>query len=288
MLKKVLILSLSLLFVKSLAFTNPKDLKPISFEMINGIIFVEAFLNGNAGTYIIDTGAPVLLLNNSMLNGKPVTVNSATGEQVITEMNIRSFNWAGLKKKNIKAWNIDLSHLEASFQKNIDGVIGFDIIKDHKLIFDIVKSQVQVVIDLDDNLKIDLEQKRKLSFQISNERPYFNVKLGKKNYNFCLDTGAETNILNHAMKKLLDTDQQIEIGKTKLISFNATSKLELDKILLKEIQLGKVNLRNSTFSIMDLDEINGHSAKRIDGIVGLLFFQSSTVILDYPNKKLYF
>jgi predicted aspartyl protease len=274
--------------MKSSLFSNSEDLKPSSFEMVNGIIFVEAFLNGQAGTYIIDTGSPVLLLNNSDLNGKPITVNSATGDQTIREVDINSFNWAGLKKSNIKAWNIDLSHLEVSFQKEIKGVIGFNIIKDHKLIFDIVNSQVEVVKSLDEDLKAAINFKRVIPLQIRNERPYFNVKLGNKNFNFCLDTGAETNILNHEVHTQLNTKLQMEIGQTKLISFNSASSLDLKKYLLKEVGLGNVQLNNSVFSIMDLTEINNNSHKRIDGIVGLLFFQSSKIILDYPNKKLYF
>ena len=288
MLNKLLILFICLLSIKSSLFSNSEDLKPNSFEMVNGIIFVEAYLNGQAGTYIIDTGSPVLLLNNSDLSGKAITVSSATGDQSIREVDVSSFKWAGLKKNNIKAWNIDLSHLEVSFQKKIKGVIGFNIIKDHKLIFDIVKSQVKVVKRLDESLETNLVHKNIVPLQIRNERPYFSVKLGDKNYNFCLDTGAETNILDQEVQAKLSPDLQMEIGETKLISFNAESRLTLKKNLLRRVQLGDNNLSNSIFSIMDLTEINEHSFKKIDGIVGLLFFQSSQIILDYPNKKLYF
>jgi AcrR family transcriptional regulator len=102
MLNKLLILFICLLSIKSSLFSNSEDLKPNSFEMVNGIIFVEAYLNGQAGTYIIDTGSPVLLLNNSDLSGKAITVSSATGDQSIREVDVSSFKWAGLKKINIK------------------------------------------------------------------------------------------------------------------------------------------------------------------------------------------
>ena len=128
--KKILIFSLInlILAIALLAFDFPEQEKgelpqiagqKIPFQKKRGLIFVKALLNGEKKNFILDTGAPSLILNSAYTEeGNLSDSLDAVGGSVSTrKVQVESFDWAGIRQINFETISMDLSHLERENEK---------------------------------------------------------------------------------------------------------------------------------------------------------------------------
>jgi len=115
----------------------------VPFKMIEGMMLVEATMNNQQGNYIIDTGAPTLVINqqptHSTTQGRGISQGLTTAE-----MQVKTFEWSGIHKENVFAFQVDISHLEAISGETIAGIIGYDILKEVELLVDYSTKSVQL------------------------------------------------------------------------------------------------------------------------------------------------
>ena len=259
-----------------------------SFELVGGMVFIQADVNGQRGSYILDTGAPGIILNE-----KPTVISTAydasslNGPVEIGEVLIDNFEWGIINRKGVTGFQVDISHLENSFDKEIAGLIGFDVFADYELLFDYHKQTVKVYPSKKNDLHKNNKVFEKVSFKRDGHLPIIPIKIDGKTYHFGLDTGAEINILSHKVLQKVDANA---------ISFLISNEVRgLDQKVTKSqsIRLNKClindySVDNQVFMILDLSHVNANAEKEIDGILGFPFFEQHRISINYGNNKLYF
>ncbi len=256
----------------------------VPFTILEGMMVVEATVNQQKGNYIIDTGAPTLVLNEqpsaSSQLGRGISNGLLTEEVIIQE-----FNWSGIHKKDVDAFMVDISHLEKISGRDLAGIIGYDILKEVELLVDYQTQTVQL-----SPLKTKTSNIKKpvavIPFTMQAHLPVIKVRIGKKKLRLALDTASESNILdqkifskinaalisNHQVGEIQGVDQQVK--KVQVATVQQTS--------VKGLSLLSMN-----YLFTDLSHLKTESGLYIDGLLGYPFFKQGKMSINYHEQKIY-
>ncbi len=268
-----------------------------------GFILSEAFLNGQKGIFIIDTGAPQLVLNANKISGDPIQ-NNASGISAsidVGSINVENFAWSGINQKGIEALVISLDHLEEVLNLPIMGLIGYDVLKNHELLIDYDNAIAQVFktdrIALHKPLSIPkVFGKEKaysengvieIPFTLQDHLPVIEAQIGNRKLKLGLDTGSESNLIDEAFAKYFDKTEM------KILSEMEIRGLDKEIHKTKSIELEETHVNGKDFGPMPyllypLQEKCAAFDIKIDGLLGAPFFQKGKFSIDYKKKKIYF
>ena len=254
------------------------------FKMIEGMMLVEATMNNVQGNYIIDTGAPTLVINGqptqSTTQGRGISQGLVTAE-----MKVQAFKWAGIERENLFAFQVDISHLEAVSGEKIAGIIGYDILKEVELLVDYSTQSIQ----LSATKRKGTYQKKPVTtipFVMQEHLPVIKVKIGNKKLRLALDTASESNILDAGIYKKLSK-----------ATFKNTVKGELQGVdqQVKQVMISTISetiIKGLPFTDMkylftDLGHLKKESGLYIDGLLGYPFFKQGKMSINYQERKIY-
>lgn len=255
-----------------------------NFELANGLITVKAQVNGKIGKFILDTGAPGLVLNSNEKTGKIVKASSINSSIEINAVKVENFQWVGFEKKNVDGYALDISHMKRG-PKSPDGLIGYQILKNNAVWVDFQNKEIAVLSKKDLKKKINSSENiTTIPFITDGHLPILKLKINSKTYRFALDTGAEQNLLNEAL---------FEITKPKNIKYELMQGLDggIHKVAVGEL----VNLKSKNYEIEKMkflySDLPGVTSTEFDyqihGLLGLPFFQNKTFVIDYRNGRLH-
>ncbi|MEL6868048.1 MAG: hypothetical protein AAFP19_26730, partial [Bacteroidota bacterium] len=179
--------------------------KHVPFDLEGGLIFVPAIMDGQCDSFILDTGAPTLVINTQFFvsdldGGRAVGLSGTMNIQSLT---IRGFEFGLKNRKKINGFATDFSHLEQIKKRRIRGLIGYEVIRHQEMLIDYTKKRLTFIHsdakqEVDGYAAVDY-----VKFKIRDHFPIVKVKIGKRYYFFGIDTGAEVNVLSkHLCKKL--------------------------------------------------------------------------------------
>lgn len=260
---------------------QPENLS-CSFELFEKIIVVKAKLNGIERNFLLDSGAPDLILNkkhikqNKLLDKKG-TFAGSTGTGNVGLTILKNFKWESLTIKNKKTYVIDFEHLEKILNITIHGLIGYKVFRDYTLFIDYKIKQLYLWTDIK---KSGFTATKHLDFVMDKHMPVIEAKVGNLKMKFGLDTGAadntfiskhQKNILPHL--KLINTDTLYGGAKT-------TKEVEIYNI--DNTTIGEYSFKNMKFNMR-----LGKYSKR-DGLLGYQFLKKRQVAINYPDRKLQF
>ena len=104
----VVMMTIVLLLVSVKAVPQDGDFQKIPFELANGLILVEASVNGDTGSFILDTGSPMVVVNPKNISDLQISrTQSETafrGQPVL----VKHFAWAGIEREGLEALAMDM------------------------------------------------------------------------------------------------------------------------------------------------------------------------------------
>lgn len=173
----------------------------IHFELIGGIIMLDVSVNGKHGQMAFDTGAMQTCLNKNYFDfsGEQKDISKFDGS-VKTETaakfncDIKCNEWI---MPNTSVMIVDMDYVEKPLKgvkANLIflGTIGIDMIRSHKVLIDYTTSHIILNAD---------EIKNSETFKMAAEvLPIIDVCIEDEHYNFVLDTGANTCMLDESFK----------------------------------------------------------------------------------------
>ncbi|MFK7936929.1 MAG: aspartyl protease family protein [Saprospiraceae bacterium] len=267
---------------KTTIFNN---IKTVPFAIIEGMILVEANMNQQNGNYIIDTGAPTLIINEKpTANG--LRAGRGISESLVTaEVTIKDFNWSGIHKTNISAYKVDISHLEKVSGKAIEGIIGYDILKEVELLVDYQNHTLQL-IPIQTIKKESHQPLAIIPFTMQAHLPVIKVNIGKKKLRLALDTASERNILDvKILKKLADNCiSNKQVGEIQGVD------QQIKKVQVASIQQTTIEdlaFDNMSYLFTDLSHLKSESDIYIDGLLGYPFFKQRKMSINYEEQRIY-
>ncbi|MDI9881371.1 aspartyl protease family protein [Flectobacillus longus] len=255
----------------------------LPFNMRNGLIFIEAELNGQKGYFQLDSGCPVVILNRqyaSKIQGNPFTSFSGLNGSM---KDVRLSNVDNLKIGTIEISNKTLvsSPMEKS-EFPFLGLLGYEWMKDYVVTFD-YKNQL---LTLEKSPKLT---KALLSIPFSQERhiPIIPLTIHGKTYQLGIDCGANANVIyqpySSAISPLLEEVMTENVGgaegSTQKSITGYLPEAKLESLLFKDM-----------FMAMTENKINVDASHQlpIQGLLGTPFLQLYKTVINFPTKTIAF
>ncbi len=268
----------------------------IPLKRAGNLFLIETRIDGQEGNLIFDTGASGLVLNKTYFRKYAATEKTAGGGVTgqfdkIYRIVVKRIDIAELYYEETAADLADLGHIENRRGIKVLGLLGINMINNFEVIFDANNSELQLHrIDKQGNrlsatameLKFDFTQK----METHNNIMLIKAKIGDKMLNFCLDTGAETNVIsNDVSKKVMNT---IVINRRSNLSGASGSRVDVLYGTMKDFELGTQKFNDMETVIINLSGMSESYGCSIDGMLGFDFWQKGIFCFNFGKKEMSF
>lgn len=250
------------------------------FDLDRGMIYVQAEVDGVRGQFILDTGAPGLVLNEipQASADNPYSAQSSGGEVSVGMKRVGRFEWAGRKLKWVEAVVVNLDHLEAVHQSPIKGMIGYDLLKEYFVFLDYSRRQLIIRADGAPPLKPAVI----FPFELDGHLPVVTVNVQGVALRLGLDTGAAANLLDKKWQHLFPAaDSDAVMGVQGLDQ--AVQRMPMGTLSGLRVQ---DEVFDATFVRMDLSHLQTASGQPLDGLLGYSFLSDYQIAIDYKTGRL--
>ncbi len=253
-------------------------------ELKHGFIILECAVNGIPGNYILDSGAPGLIINKTdnllAIHAQPLLgVNDSIRADYVF---VDSFEWQGLIHRNVPALEMDVTLLEKALGIPIAGLIGFNLFKGY-----------YVNINFQDNIIALTSRKQEIKDQSS-----FELKMTQNGHlnvvtisshgvqlKLALDTGSNRNLIDLGTARRHFTNAK-HMGTIHLLGVNMEPTLRT-KIAIEDFQVGKTK-ETAIFVATDISPTNEQLDYPIDGILGQEFLNNYNLLIDKKQRSVRF
>ena len=263
------------------------------FELVNGIVILPVEMDGRQVKFILDSGAPMLVIN-SQADTTQQEIIVAAGEGVggsissIGLAKVQSLTWAGGSRQDFETISMDLTHLEKELGMEFCGLISKEELEPYETYIDYDAKKICLyLLDEEGNpLEPDRLPKAKggVKFELRAHIACLNAKVGNKKLTLGLDTGAQTN--------LLDDDYYGEFEKilqeTKVDTLQGAD-LNMPVIqtgVISETKIGKLAFPDMRYAFYDISDLSHAYNLNIDGLLGYPFLSQRPVSINYRKQTL--
>jgi len=268
------------------AFSQTADIENINFETQNGFILVQATLDNQAGTFILDTGSPTLVLNDRHFTGTSSDwqANGINGKVAVQELLVKKWRWGQIEHKHIIAVVTDLQHLEQAVQRPILGLIGYEMIRKHELYFDYQNRIIRQYEARRSALHEQHQPDAVIPFDLQWHLPVIRATIGKEELLLGLDSGTEANLLHQQNKRLL-AKEQLGYVRPELLQ-GLDQKLErTTTATVKCTAIEQNEFVNMKYVFTDLSALRQAYDLPIDGLLGFPFWSACKLSINYRKQE---
>jgi predicted aspartyl protease len=266
----------------------------IPIKRVQNLMVIEAMIDDQWGNFILDTGAPHLVLNKTyfrrgkLADGTMSAGVTGSGSSVY-HLLIDSLVISHLSYHNVDADLVNLGHLEDSKGIRILGLLGANLFTELEMEIDLASSTLTLWrLGADGNRKSgpssdapppDLQ----ISMEVMNSIIFLPVTAAGKKLRFCLDTGAETNVLsNTAGNKVL---QLFELQRRASLAGSGVQKMDVLSGQLREVTIGTKKFEQVPFVLTSLTQLQQVYGLSLDGILGFNFLARGRSVINLKKKE---
>jgi hypothetical protein len=269
------------------ASTDYKATVDQPFIFSRNLIFFSARINGENGNFVLDTGAPALLLNNrgNDHQGHPASMGVGAGGSVaLTNQRVESFEIGDNNLGKRWALTLDMRSMEQRTGQTIDGFVGHELFDNKEVRINFPDRKFSLQKPVRHPLHEGKEPRKVLNFDFVDHLPVITVKVGKRKLRFAIDTGAGVNIIDEGKKELFQAvGEQMDIQ-----GFDGNSTVNNVVTIPGLSIVGAEEQEDISFVSMDLTHLQAPAGVPISGIIGSSFLHNYVVGIDYRRRKLYF
>lgn len=266
---------------------NQADLITIPIQLVNGLILAQAAIDGREGAFIVDTGAPKLLINATLSTSQePVAAFSYNSPVAVTGTTVKSFSWGGVQYRDLEALAVDVSHLEANAAQKLMGLIGFDILQGYEVMFDYQNEQVVLCTPKKNIVHRTTTPVATISFTMENHLPIIEVTINGQQLRLGLDTGAGVNLMDLSLLNKLNANTAGQSQMESLQGLGKNAELATAAVI-PSASIGNIPLEPMRFVFTDLSDLQAYTSTHIDGLLGYPFFEQLRCSINYQKQELY-
>jgi predicted aspartyl protease len=271
----------------------------IPLKRSGNLLLIEATIDSVKGDFIIDTGAPYLVLNRTYFRQYETnkTVQSAGVNSGMTQASrcaISKVSFGKLYYENVDADITSLTQLENSKKIKILGLIGCNFFTSLCIKIDILTNQM-IIYKLDEKgnpiAKIDSTSQGferdttpdiAMKFKLCDNKIFVPVSIAGQDMNWILDTGAETNVVDALAKKKILKEFTV-VRRVKLTGSTGSQEVILG--VFSELNIGEMVFPMQQTMMTNMAELNETCSIFIDGILGYNFLSQGTFSLNFATKE---
>lgn len=288
--KKDISISIKALITDSVSCTIP-------FSRAGNLILIRAKADTTEGNFILDTGAPGLVLNVTYFRDYPATTDASEEQSGITgpvssvqKTHVKEFVFGCLKSTVVPADLVNLGHLENAKGVRILGLIGLSMLRQFELIIDYENSllylrRVTKKDTVKNSLLADTSAYTTVSVEIWNNKLVTRTILTGKKLRLMIDSGAESNLLDSRLPdKLFDN---VEIVRRIQLAGAGEKKVEALYGNLNNLRIGNQPVGSLPVIITNLEKTCLADNSCIDGILGFDFLSLHKIGFNFVTNKMY-
>ncbi|NQV54174.1 MAG: aspartyl protease family protein [Flavobacteriales bacterium] len=267
----------------------------VPLKRAGNLVLMEAKVDGQLGYFILDTGAPYLVLNETYFGDGQVTERRVMsdvngGSDTVNVINVTSFELRSLKFDDLEADLTDLGAIENSRGVKILGLLGLNMFL-----------QLEMRLDLR-SLALELHRINKegatvaplpacasspvdFDFKIKNNVLLLKGEINDQKLTFCFDTGAEITILSNTLKD--DVFEAVTITNSMPLMGSSGKAVYVLQGNLTSVDFG-VPLTNCRVVISDLSRMSNAFGVPIDGMIGFDLLARGAMVLNFKKRTLTF
>jgi predicted aspartyl protease len=265
----------------------------IPLKRVGKLFLIEAKVDDEIGNFVFDTGSARLVLNKTYFrkyfSNEPEYAGGVTGATTaIGHIKVKRLQIAGLNYENMAADVTNLGHIENRRGVKILGLFGFSMLRNLEVVIDVNRNELRLYrLDKNGNRigssggrKYDITQK----IWQKQDVLFVQAMVGGKMLDFCLDTGAESNVLNsNTTKKVLST---VSIQRRSDLVGVGTSRAEVLYGIMNDFKMGDCPIENMQTIISSLTSMSESYGVPLDGMLGYDFFSQGEVCINLVKKEL--
>lgn len=276
-------------FVKSFTSNFAKaDSIFIPLKRVGNLLLLEAEIDGNVGNFIVDLGAPYLVLNSTYFRDYEIDDDYYAGTLVsetdyVRRTKVQKLSIQGLEYSNLSADVTDLGAIENKRGVKILGLLGVSLFDEY--VFDLNIFTQQLVLykgfssaNIKSNLVLDTPIK------LYNNVITVNAKSGDVDLVFSLDSGSERNIIDNTLPEEVYNGMRI-LGASSVTDGNG-GRTEVLMAVVNNIYIGDFNMKKMRTLVINLENMSKAYGNKINGMLGFPFFTLGRVIIDFRGKQL--
>ena len=286
---------ISIFVFASTAMLAQGPLTSIPIEMYGDHIFIKLKVNNSRDLdFIFDTGDGLTVLNIqtarelSMERGSESTTASAEGTISGKLLKHQKIEINNIEITNLKIYETSLLHLERSIGRNIDGIIGYDILQNYVVELNFS----EMTLNLHSSMSSVTNRGKEFPINLTSYIPHLSGSATLSNGDkisgeFFIDTGAKTTVdfNTHFVdsKGLID---KVGDSYIYLVSGLGDKEYEHHRGRVTQFSVGSFAFDNVPVGLSRSPSgIQNH--KKVAGIIGSGILRKFDLVFDYKNKKMY-
>jgi len=266
----------------------------IPLKRAGRLFIIEATIEGQNGNFIFDTGASNLVLNQTYFRKRSqprTTSGGITGDQAIVgSAHVDRLEIGNLVLRDIKADVTNLGHIENRRGIKILGLIGMNLLKNQEMLIDFRNQSLQFFPVNRRGEPLGTSKKEwppdDLTWKVvqRNGIMFINAKVGGKKLDFCLDTGAESNVLCSSCRK--DILKTVTITRRTSLTGIGGQDIEVLYGLMNDFSIAESAFEPMQAIITSLAALSEAYGYPVDGVLGYDFFEKNRIRINLPKKEI--
>jgi len=270
----------------------------IPFTRAGNLILIRAKVDTTEGNFVLDTGAPGLVLNITYF--REYAVNTATGDQGgitgavadVARARVRQLSFNGVTYHHIDADVINLGHIESAKGVRILGLLGMELFGRFEMVIDYKQNVLRLHLMAGKEspagacgLLSDTSAYATVPIDVIENKIIAHVSIGSKKLLFVVDYGAETNVLDSRLSdKVLD---HVTVSRRILLSGSGDKKVEALYGTVNDMSIGSQHVQSVPILITNLEKMCFSYNYCIDGMLGFDYLSLHKVGFNFMKRKMY-
>ncbi len=270
----------------------------IPFTRAGNLILIRAKVDTTIGNFILDTGAPNLVLNITYFRHYPAHSSTdqeqsgIAGSAVRVQTDVSEFTLGPLKYNKVEADMINLGHIENSKGVKILGLLGLQLFRQFEMIIDYEKSIIYLhLISKKEGKSYKSEMLKDsaafttVPFDITDNKIITKLEIAGKKLRFIIDCGAETNLLDSRLPDKVF--ENVVLGRRVKLTGANDKKIEALYGDLNNLKIGNQDIGALPVVITNLEKTCLSFVSCTDGILGFDFLSLHRIGFNFVTRKMY-
>jgi hypothetical protein len=271
----------------------------IPFNRVGNLIVVKAKADTIEGNFILDTGAPGLVLNLTYFRHYPIDRHHDAEQRTIAgstngvqQTTIKEFSLGALQYFRTEADLTNLGQIENAKGIKVLGLLGIELFKQCEMIIDFEKSVIYLhrisrkeASTYNHESLRDTSLYRILPIDLKNNLIITTTEIAGKKLKLAIDCASESNILDSRLPNKVFENITI----TRRVKLMGPDDKKIDAFYgnLGTIKMGNLDVTNLPVTITNLEYTCFSFGGCVDGVLGFDFLSMHKVGFNFVNRKMY-
>lgn len=280
-------------------FAADADSCVIPFSRAGNLILIRAKADTVEGNFILDTGAPGLVLNLTYFRDYPVTTELneeqsgiTGGASAVKKTQVGKLSFDCVSSTVITANLVNLGHIENARGIRIFGLIGLSLLRRFEMIIDYENSLLYLyripkknASAFKSSLLNDPSAYNTVPIEIWNNKIVTRSVMAGKKLRLIIDTGAESNVLDSRLPNKVF--ENVEVLRRIKLTGAGDKKVEALYGNLNNLSIGDQNTGSLPVIITNLEKTCLVDNECFDGILGFDFLSLHKIGFNFVTNKMF-